>query len=313
MGTALKSLVLALLACATSLSAAAEPRLKVALTFDDMPVNGAKPQGVTSVQITRETLAVLKKHRVPPSYGFINARQLEDDEYGAEALKLWVKAGHPLASHSYSHFDLTKTSVEDFQRDILRNEPALELLMPHERGQGRHDYHWFRYPFLREGDTLEKRRAIRTFLAANRYQIAQTTLDYEDYLWNSAYARCLDRKDAASMQMLRETYLATADEYMRAQTELARRVFGRDISHVLLLHLGAFSAEIMPDLLALLKKQNFEIVTLEEAQSDPVYSMDPDLAAPRGGTLTEQMANKLGTAWPETSPFPRERVDGACR
>jgi hypothetical protein len=56
-----------------------------------------------------------------------------------------------------------------------------------------------------------------------------------------------------SIRWLRESYLATADEYMRKQRDLARQVFGRDINHVLLLHLGAFSAEFLPDLFALLK------------------------------------------------------------
>src|SRR5262245_42026939 len=90
----------ALLLCA-GVGAAEPARLKVALTFDDLPLNGTQPAGVPLTQIARETLAVLKKHRIPPSYGFINARQLERGADGAEALKLWVKAGHPLASHTY--------------------------------------------------------------------------------------------------------------------------------------------------------------------------------------------------------------------
>jgi prolyl-tRNA synthetase len=73
---------------------------------------------------------VLKKHRIPPSYGFINARQLERNPDGALALQIWVDGGHPLANHTYTHLDLTKNSAEDFQREVLHNEPALELLMP---------------------------------------------------------------------------------------------------------------------------------------------------------------------------------------
>ena len=291
---------------------AADPqaRLKIALTFDDLPVNGTRPADVRPTQIARATLAVLKKHRIPPSYGFINARQLERDPDAARALELWAKAGHPLANHTYSHLDLTKNSAEDFQREVLRNEPVLELLMPEG---GKHDFRWFRYPYLHEGDTLEKRRAVRAFLAANQYRIAETTLDFEDYLWNSAYARCLDKKDAESIRWLRESYVAIADEYMRMQRDLARRVFGRDINHVLLLHLGAFSSEILPDLFALLKKQGYDIVTLEEAQADPVYASDPDIGEPHGGTLTDLMMEKLGIPWPDVTPKPREKLNAICR
>ena len=293
---------------------AADPsaKLKVALTFDDLPLNGTLPTGARQSDFARETLAVLKKYRVPPSYGFINATKLERNPDGALALKLWIAAGHPLANHTYSHIDLSKNSVDDFQREILRNEPALELLQPERGAKG--TWKWFRYPYLHEGDTLEKRRAVRAFLQANGYRIAQTTLDYEDYLWNSAHARCVMKKDAASIQWLRESYLTAAADFLRFQRENSRRVFDRDINHVLLLHLGSFSSVILPDLLALLKREGYEVVTLEEAQSDPVYEMDPDLAEAHGGTLVELMMEKKGIGWPANAPQkPRERLTSVCQ
>jgi peptidoglycan-N-acetylglucosamine deacetylase len=297
------------MAAATAMAADA-PRLKVALTFDDLPLNGTQPQGISQSQMARDTLAVLKKYRIPPSFGFINARGLEDNPDGALMLQLWVKAGHPLANHTYSHLNLDRNSAEDFNREILRNEPVLELLMP---PGGKHDYRWLRYPYLHEGDTLEKRRAVRAFLAQHHYKVAETTLDYEDYAWNSAYARCLDKHDEQAKVWLRESYLATADEWMRAQRDMSRQIWGRDINHVLLLHQGAFSATILPDLFALLKKQGYEFVTLEEAQSDPVYAEDPDIAIPGSGTLIEQMVVKRGLTWPAITPKPLAQLDATCR
>jgi len=290
---------------------AREPRLKVALTFDDLPQNGALPAGVTQTQIARDTVAVLKKHRIPPSYGFINAGKLERNPDGAAALRVWVAAGHPVASHTYSHIDLTKTSVEEFQRDILRNEPVLQLLT---RPGSEQEWHWFRYPYLHEGDTLEKRRAIRAFLATNGYRIAQTTLDHEDYLWNGAHARCVDKQDRESLAWLRDSYLSTARDFIRFGRSTSRQVFGRDIHHVFLLHLGSFSADILPGLFEVLDEEGFDIVTLEEAQRDPAYDHDPDFADPRGGTLVElaMMARKI--PWPKDAPEkPRERLADICR
>jgi peptidoglycan/xylan/chitin deacetylase (PgdA/CDA1 family) len=162
-----------------SASAAAQPKLKVALTFDDLPLNGSLPSGAKASDFARDTVAVLKKYRMPPSYGFINAAKLERNPDGALTLSIWKVAGHPLANHTYTHIDLTKNSAEDFTREVTRNEPVLELLMPDSPGT-KHHWRWFRYPYLHEGDTLEKRRAVRAFLASNGYRIAQTTLDYED-------------------------------------------------------------------------------------------------------------------------------------
>jgi peptidoglycan/xylan/chitin deacetylase (PgdA/CDA1 family) len=298
-----------LLACTCAL--AKQPRLKVALTFDDLPINGQIPAGVTITQITRETVAVLKRHRIPPSYGFINANQLEGSPDGAQALKVWVAAGHPVANHTYTHLDLTKNSAEDFQRSVLQNEPALQLLTP---ANARHDWRWFRYPYLHEGDTLDKRRAVRAFLASSRYRIAQTSLDWEDYIWNSAFARCTDQRDAAAIAWLQESYRTAARDFIRFQRANSRSVFGRDIHHVMLLHLGAFSARILPDLFRILDEEGFDIVTLEEAHRDPAYEFDPDFAEARGGTHIELSMQAKQIPWPADAPrLPRERLTSICR
>jgi peptidoglycan/xylan/chitin deacetylase (PgdA/CDA1 family) len=295
--------------CAMAMAAPAV-KLKVALTFDDLPLNGTLPTGSKKSDFARDTIEVLKKRRIPPSYGFINARALERNPDGARALQIWVNGGHLLGNHTYTHIDLSKNSVEDFQREVLRNEPVLELLMPEG---GRRDWRWFRYPYLHEGDTLEKRRAVRTFLASNGYRIAQTTLDFEDYLWNSAYARCSMRDDQASIQWLRESYRTAARDFTRFQVQNSRAVFGRDIHHVMLLHLGAFSPQILPDLFNILDEEGFSIVTLEEAQSDAAYDYDPDIGEAHGGTLVELGMQARKLPWPANAPqLPRERLTNIC-
>jgi peptidoglycan/xylan/chitin deacetylase (PgdA/CDA1 family) len=292
--------------------ASAEPgaKLKVALTFDDLPLNGTLPPGTKQSDFARATVKVLKQHHVPPSYGFINARGLESNPDGALALRVWVEGGNPLGNHTYPHLDLSTNSAEDFQREILRNEPVLELLMPQKE---KRDWHWFRYPYLHEGDTLEKRRAVRAFLAASGYRIAQTTLDFEDYLWNSAYARCWSSRDETAIQWLRQSYRTAAREFTRFEVQNSRAVFGRDINHVMLLHQGAFSSQILPDLFRILDEEGFEIVTLEQAQKDPAYDYDPDVAEANGGTLIELGMQAKKVPWPPDAPkLPRERLKTIC-
>jgi len=281
---------------------------KLALTFDDLPLNGAQPAGVSKTTITQETVAVLKRFKVPPSYGFVNARKLEGSPDGATALRAWVDAGHPVGNHAYSHMDLHQNTVEAFTRDILQNEPSLMLLSTRDADAWR----WFRYPYLREGETLDKRRAVRAFLEKSRYRVAQTTLDHEDYLWNTAYARCLDRKDTAAIAWLRESYLEMAAAYIKGGRETAKLAFGREISHVFLLHLGAFSPVILPDLLALIEKEGFQLTTLEDAQSDPVYAIDPDVASKWGGTLTELVMESKGLKYGGYPKKPREKLEKIC-
>jgi peptidoglycan/xylan/chitin deacetylase (PgdA/CDA1 family) len=75
-GTRLAALLATLV---ISVAGAAEPKLEIALTFDDLPLNGVLPPGVKQSELARDTVKVLKKHHIPPSYGFINARHLERD------------------------------------------------------------------------------------------------------------------------------------------------------------------------------------------------------------------------------------------
>jgi peptidoglycan/xylan/chitin deacetylase (PgdA/CDA1 family) len=279
---------------------------KVAITFDDLPLNGELPQGVTRAETTRDVLAILKKRNVPPVYGFINAKRLEGSADGAEALKLWA-AAEPFGNHTYSHMDLEQNTAEALERDILENEPVLELL------GGKDDWHWLRYPYLHEGDTVEKRRAIRAFLKAHGYRIAQVSLDWEDYLWNFAYARCAAKNDTKSIEWLRSSYLTTASEFLDLGRAQAKLIYGHEINYVLLMHLGAFSSTILPDALDLLKKKGFQLVTLEEAESDAAYEGDPDVALHDAGTFLDQWMQVKQIKYPQHADKPYKELDSICQ
>lgn len=279
----------------------------VALTFDDLPLNGDLPPGVTRVQMTRDVLAVLQQHQVPPVFGFVNAKKLESNTDGVDALKLWVTAGERAGNHTYSHMDLHKNTPEAFERDIAQNEPVLELLSDKE------DWRWLRYPFLREGETVEKRRAIRVYLRDRGYKIAEVTIDYEDYLWNTPYARCVEKGDVRSIEWLTSNYLNVASGYVDGNRAMAKLLFGHDIDHVLLLHLGAFSSAILPQLLDLLRQKGLHFVTLEQAESDPAYQADPDAPSRFGGSLLEQLMEAKKIPLPQLPPKPYKQLDSICR
>jgi peptidoglycan/xylan/chitin deacetylase (PgdA/CDA1 family) len=279
---------------------------KLAITFDDLPLNGMLPPGVTRSETTKNVLAILRKRRVPPVYGFINAKKLEGNADGAEALKLWA-AAEPVGNHTYGHMDLEQNPAEAFEREIEENEPVLELLAASD------NWHWLRYPFLHEGDTVEKRRAVRAYLQAHAYRIAQVTLDWEDYLWNNAYARCAAKGDAKSMAWLRSSYLSTASEFLDLGREQAKLIYGREINYVLLLHLGAFSSTILPDALDLLRDKGFKLVTLEEAESDAAYEGDPDAGLHDAGTLLDQWMQVKQIKNPEHAEKPYKEIESICQ
>jgi peptidoglycan/xylan/chitin deacetylase (PgdA/CDA1 family) len=281
---------------------------KLAITFDDLPRNGELPPGVTQVETARNVLAILKKQHVPPVYGFINGKKLEGNDDAAAALKLWA-AAEPFGNHTYSHMELEQNTPELFERDIEENEPVLELL----NHDAKDNWHWLRYPYLHEGDTVEKRRAVRAYLKAHGYRIAQVSLDWEDYLWNFAYAKCAAKNDTKSIEWLRSSYLSTASAFLDLGREQARLIYGHDINYVLLMHLGAFSSTILPDALDLLKKKGFKLVTLEEAESDPIYEQDPDVGMHDAGTLLDQWMQVKQIKDPQHVEKPYKQLESICQ
>src|ERR1022692_424587 len=279
---------------------------KLALTMDDLPQNGALPPGVTRAETTKNVLAILKKRHVPPVYGFVNAKKLEGSADGAEALKLWA-AAEPVGNHTYAHMDLEQNTAEAFEREIEEDEPALELLAKAD------DWRWLRYPSLHEGDTVEKRRAVRAYLKGRGYRIAQVTLDWEDYLWNFAYARCAAKNDKKSIEWLRSSYLNTASAFLDLGRAQAKLIYGHEINYVLLMHLGAFSSTILPEALDLLRKKGFKLVTLEEAESDAAYEGDPDVDLHDAGTLLDQWMQVKQIKYPEHAEKPYKEIESVCR
>jgi peptidoglycan-N-acetylglucosamine deacetylase len=279
---------------------------RVALTFDDLPSHGPLPPGVSRVDVARRILDALHRHQAPPTYGFINAQKLEDGPEHGEVLRLWRAAGHPLGNHAFSHMDLHANTVEAFERDILANEPALRSLM------GDRGWQWFRFPYLREGDTPEKYRAARAALQRHGYRVAQVTIDFDDWGYNDPYARCAARGDAGGIARLERSYVERADESLTRSQDAARLIFGRAIDHVMLLHIGAFETVMLPRLLELLRRRGFVLITLEEAQADPAYAAVPERQGHWSGTLLEQLRPRDAASRERRDAFFRE-AGALCR
>ncbi len=292
--------------CMIALPPSASPQ-QVAITIDDLPSHGALPPGMTRADVAKSILGTLRQAHARKVYGFVNAKKLEQHPEDIEVLKLWRKAGFPLGNHTYAHLSLNDSSADQFDQNVAADESTLKSMMDHQ------NWRWFRYPYLWEGDTLEKRHAVRQYLKDHKYHIAQVTLDFEDYLWNGPYARCAEKNDAASIDWLKSSYMATATEYIALGQSAATLIYGRDIRHVLLLHIGGFETVMLPQLLDSLKRQGFKFVTLPEAEKDPAYKSDPDLAMKDGGTLLDQMLQAKHLDLPPHPEKPYDKLNAICR
>jgi len=280
----IRKLILGLAVLAASPLAARD----IAITFDDLPAHSVLPPGVTRLQVAQDVIAALKAGGVPQVYGFINGVSLEHEPGTDAVLKAWRDAGFPLGNHGWAHLGLSKIDEATFESELTRNEPILKSLA---RGT---DWHWFRFPFLDEASG-EKRTLSRAWLAGHHYRIAAVTQSFGDYTFNEPYARCVARHDDAAIHELEQDYLDAAAAAIKLSGKTETEQFGKTPPDILLMHIGAFDAHMLPRLIALYKQEGFRFVTLPRAARDRrnIGLVDPRLPPLQGRTLGDEKIGAL--------------------
>jgi peptidoglycan/xylan/chitin deacetylase (PgdA/CDA1 family) len=250
------------------------------VTFDDLPATHAGVvvnQPTNLEELTRRLLTAVRKYNVP-AVGFVNEDKLFIDGAAAQSvnrriglLKMWLDAGLELGNHTYSHRDLNTTSIEQFQTDLLRGETITRELLK-ARGM---KLRYFRHPFLHVGSDLTTRRAFEAFLAKHDYVVAPVTVDNDDFVYAAAYAQALGRGEAARADRIADDYLRYMEEVFSFFEDVSRRVTGREIPQILLLHANTLNADRFASLAEALVRRGYRFVSLAAALEDPAYRL-PD-------------------------------------
>ena len=238
--------------------------------------------------VVERLLAAFARHKLPPVYGFVNGKLVDDDPAMEVILRRWVDAGQALGNHSWSHPSLNSTSLEVYLADVRRGEDILGQVAP------RQAWRVFRYPFLQEGDTMEKRDGVQRFLAQQGYAVAEVTIDADDWAYNPPFVRCTKLKDEASVAALRRWFVAGHVEELRRVSAITRTLAGHDIPQVLLLHAGVADAEMIDALLTAFEAEGAQWVGLRTALADPFYVPATHAPVRSGSSLPYVLARERG-------------------
>jgi peptidoglycan/xylan/chitin deacetylase (PgdA/CDA1 family) len=249
--------------CATT----ARRTRRLALTFDDAPL----PDGplFTGEERARRIVAELRRAGVREAAFFANPGRPEPDLQ--QRLRVYAGAGHVLANHTSTHPDLRNVSAEAYLADIAAADRVLRP-MPGFRP-------WFRFPYLSEGETVEKRDAVRRGLTAMGYEQGYVTADSYDWRLDQLARDAKAASRPLNLDALRDLYVQTALEGADYFDRMAVAVLGRSPRHVLLLHENDLAALFVADLVDALRRDGWTIITASEAFSDPIASELPDTLA----------------------------------
>jgi peptidoglycan-N-acetylglucosamine deacetylase len=283
--------LLFLLALLAAMPAQAQKR--IALTFDDVPRSPGA--WYSPDERTRRIIAALRKGGVRGAAFFVNPGSLEKPEGagGEQRIDAYVRAGHVIANHGFSHLALTAVPAEAYVADIDRANEWLN---------GRKGFRpWYRFPYLNEGrGDKVKRDAVRAALAQRSLSNGYVTADGSDWHLEQRTIDAVKAGRAVDIEGLRALYVETQADAADFADALAVKATGRSPAHVMLMHETDLAARFLPDLIAELKRRGWRFVTADAAFADPIAREAAIIDVPSAqGTLVEAMA------WAKGLPAPR--------
>lgn len=275
---------------------------QVAITLDDF--NWFDTPKMTAEARNRALLDSLRAHSMQ-AVMFVAAKFVVN-ERGEKLLDAWDTEGHIIGNHSYSHLEYNEVDFERFSQDVLKAE---SVLSKHPRFKK-----LFRFPYLKEGNTVEKRDAMRRFLKEHGYRNGHVTIDASDWYVDGRMRARLDKNPNTDLSPYRDYYLNHIWERSLYYDDLSRKVLGRSVKHTLLLHHNVLNGFFLGDLMTMYQKKGWKLIKAEEAYTDPVFNAAPNIT-PAGESLIWALAKETGKfdkllRYPgEDGEFEKARMD----
>jgi peptidoglycan/xylan/chitin deacetylase (PgdA/CDA1 family) len=251
--------------CCALAPRSAEAR-EIALSFDDAPVGDGRLY--TGAKRTKVLIDALRQAKVAQAVFFVRTAGLLQQPDGKARIAKYVQAGHLLANHSHNHWSLNQTEVDAYLADIARAHRLLRGYRSFRR--------WYRFPFLHEGNTKDKRHRVLRALKSQGYRNGYVTVDNYEWYLDVLLQRALKAGRKINFDRLRALYVETLLGGVAFYDEIGRKTLGRSPRHVLLLHERDITARFVGDLVQALRAKGWAIIGPERAYRDPIATQNPD-------------------------------------
>ena len=236
-----------------------------------------------SSRANEQILSHLAQRRIRA--GLFAVRANVQNERGAAILASWNDAGHMLGNHTWHHRIETRSTPEEFEREILACESLVGRYPRYRR--------FFRFPALKEGRSAAQRDAFRGVLHRLRYRNGHVTVDASDWYYDARLRAKLAADAGFDTARFRGPYVDHIVDRADYYDNLVGRAIGRSIPHTLLIHYNLLNALFLGDVLDALAARGWSFVSAEDAYEDPVFSSEPQIA-PAGESLVWALAKESG-------------------
>lgn len=255
----------------------------IAFTFDD---GQTRDIGSYPLEVWHQLLLDnLKKHKLKAILFSSGANKLS--EKGIYVLTSWNNAGHFIANHTFSHanFNSKNVSLASFERELIQNDFIIKKytnFIP-----------YFRFPYLKEGNTKEKVEGFRAFMTQQGYKNGHVSIDASDWYIDSRLIKRLEENPKADLSGFRDYYKNHLLNRALYYDSLAYQLTNRRIHHVILLHHNLTAALFLDDLIKHFEDNGWEVIDANKAYQDKIYDEVPN-TLPAGESLIWSLAKQSG-------------------
>jgi peptidoglycan/xylan/chitin deacetylase (PgdA/CDA1 family) len=254
----------------------------MSLTFDD----GLDPAKQPNAKLWNDQILSGLKDKKVTSMVFPSLSHI-GGEAGMALIRAWAQAGNSIGNHTSGHRNLSSSKVilNEFIADVVEADAALRDLprfVP-----------MLRFPYLKEGNDVEKRDGIRQWMKTNGYRPAEVSIDTSDWYFDQLFVAFTDAGMSEKAAQVQRAYVAHLLNRAAYYDSLARHVLGRSPKHVMLLHTSAINAASVRTIVDAFRARGWKFVSPMSAFSDPMYSLQPNIV-PAGESIVWALAKEHG-------------------
>ena len=280
---------------AATAQATPSPALRPLLvTVDDLPM-GAKLPPAERARITEALLAALAKHGIR-AVGLVtwsNVRAPGD----TQLLERWLAAGHELGNHTYGHLDYTRTDAATYIADVERGRSELAAFLAQSAsrraaGGKTQPVRFFRFSYLREGDTPAKLHAMREYLRRSGQRDMPVTIDNEDWSYDAPWREAESKGDRAAMDSIATEYHLGMQLETRDHEAVSDDLFGRPVPQIVLLHANAVGAAQWDRLFTWFARSGHRFAGADEVLADSAFAVPHEYVGAYGCGLWYRLADQ---------------------
>lgn len=256
---------------------------EISFTMDDPEVTESPLFSV--VERNHRILKAFSRHKIKGAL-FVCGMRIDNPE-GKILLQNWDSNGHIIANHSYSHryYHSTTLSFEDYKNDFLKVDSLINFYKNFTR--------LYRFPYLKEGDTVEKRDSMRNALREHGYNQGYVTIDASDWYVDARMRDRLKSDPQADLTAYKNFYLKHMWQRAVFYNDLSKKIFGREIKHTILIHHNLLNALFLNDLMDMFKNKGWNLISAGEAFTEPVFKSEPKIL-PAGESIVWALAKETG-------------------